>query len=161
MQKVMKLFPELFRMWITKHVSHFNGTNRMLSQYPATETCSKVQNRCPNCGCFGKSMAHITWYRDKGRTVVFLDSVENLQLWLEEQQTNPEVTHLFRSYLLAYSTRTMKSLLPSGTRYLVLASEYHDQFGWDYFLEGRICTLWVETRSRDLADCHLDRNTDH
>ncbi len=71
------------------------------------------------------------------------------------------MTYLFRSYLLAHSTKTMKSLLHPGTSYLVLASEYHDRLGWDNFVEGRICTLWVETRSCDIADCHLERNTNH
>jgi hypothetical protein len=28
MEHVMKLFPEMFRVWVTKHVSHFQGTNR-------------------------------------------------------------------------------------------------------------------------------------
>ncbi len=69
--------------------------------------------------------------------------------------------HLFRSYLLARGTRTMKSLLHSGTRYLVLAPEYHDRLEWDNFVEGRICTLWVETKSRDLTDHHPERNADH
>jgi hypothetical protein len=49
MDKVMRSFPEMFRVRITKHVSHFNGTNRMLSRFPASKTREKVQNRCPNC----------------------------------------------------------------------------------------------------------------
>jgi hypothetical protein len=27
MECVLKLFPEMFRLWLTKHVSHFQGTN--------------------------------------------------------------------------------------------------------------------------------------
>ncbi len=27
MERIMKLFPEMFRVWVTKHVSHFQGTN--------------------------------------------------------------------------------------------------------------------------------------
>jgi hypothetical protein len=26
MERVLKLFPEMFRVWATKHVSHFQGT---------------------------------------------------------------------------------------------------------------------------------------
>ena len=66
MDKVMRGFPEPFRVWITKHVSHFNGTNRMLSWFPATETCAKVANKCPNCGCTDESTAHITRCCDEG-----------------------------------------------------------------------------------------------
>jgi hypothetical protein len=27
MERVLKSFPEMFRVWVTKHVSHFQGTN--------------------------------------------------------------------------------------------------------------------------------------
>jgi hypothetical protein len=37
----------MFRTWITKLVSHFNGTNR--------ETTVKNKNVCPNCNCVDKS----------------------------------------------------------------------------------------------------------
>ena len=75
MDKVMRGFPEVFRVWITKHVSHFNGTNRMLSWFPATETRAKVKNTCPNCRCFDESTAHITQCCNEGQTMVFDESV--------------------------------------------------------------------------------------
>ena len=60
MQKVMQSFPAMFRVWVTKHISHFNGTNRMLSRFPGTATRPKVHNRCPNCKRFDESTSHIT-----------------------------------------------------------------------------------------------------
>jgi hypothetical protein len=27
MESILKLFPEMFRVWVTKHNSHFQGTN--------------------------------------------------------------------------------------------------------------------------------------
>ncbi len=111
MDKVMRGFPEPFRVWITKHVSHFNGTNRMLSRFPATETHAKVANKCPNCGCTDKSTAHITRCRDKGQMQSFSESTTSLMQWLGDQQMDPEVVHLFRRYLSSRGTRTMASLL--------------------------------------------------
>ncbi len=75
MDKVMQGFPEVFPVWITKHVSHFNGLNRMLSWFPATETRAKVKNTCPNCRCFDESTALITQCCDEGQTMVFDESV--------------------------------------------------------------------------------------
>jgi hypothetical protein len=46
MESVLKLFPEIFRVWVTKHVSHFQGTNRQLSRIDKS-----VQNVCPSCKC--------------------------------------------------------------------------------------------------------------
>jgi hypothetical protein len=54
-----------------------------------------------------------------------------------------EVVHFINAYLLGRSTRTMKSILRPGT-HLGLVAEYHNCLGWDNFLEGRICALWVE-----------------
>ena len=96
MDNLMWGFPETFRVWITKHVSHFNGTNRMLSRFPATETRAKVVNKCPNCGCADESTAHITRFRDEGRTLIFSESITSLTQWLGDQHTDPEVVHLFR-----------------------------------------------------------------
>ena len=36
MEKVMKSFPEMFRVWVTKQVSHFNETNHQLAQIDCT-----------------------------------------------------------------------------------------------------------------------------
>jgi hypothetical protein len=159
MQKVMQSFPEMFRVWVTKHISHFNGTNRMLSRFPGTATCPKVHNRCPNCKRFDESTSHITRCRDQGRSDIFRSSVEALREWLRDQQTDPEVTRLISTYLLARGTRTMKSLLRPNSR-MTLASEYHDRLGWDNFIEGRICALWVELRSRDLAQRRIEKSAD-
>jgi hypothetical protein len=61
---------------------------------------------------------------------------------------------------IGFGTRTMKSILcPSS--WLGLVAEYHDHLGWDDFLEGRICTLWVELQSQDLQEWQLECNTDY
>jgi hypothetical protein len=79
MQNAMQSFPEPFQVWVTKHISHFNGTNRMLSRFPGIATHPKVQNRCPNCKRFDESTSHITRCRDQGRTKIFQSSVEALR----------------------------------------------------------------------------------
>ena len=111
MDKVMRWFPETFWVWVTKHVSNFNGTNRMLSRFPATETHAKVVNKCPNCGCADESTAHITRCCNEGQTLIFSESITSLMQWLGDQQTDLEVVHLFRQYLSSRGTHTMASLL--------------------------------------------------
>ena len=73
MEQVMKSFPEMFWVWGTKHVSHFQGTNRQLSRIDR-----KILNVCPSCGCQDEATSHITRCRDKGRTRVFTESVQDL-----------------------------------------------------------------------------------
>jgi len=83
MEQVTKSFPEMFRVWATKQVSHFQGTNRQLSRIDR-----RILNVCPSCGCPDEATSHITCCRDSGRTRVFTESVLDLDQWMRDQQTS-------------------------------------------------------------------------
>ena len=55
MDRVMQSFPEMFRVFITKQVSHFCATNRMLSLIDG-----KTKKQCPSCRCPNDTTTHIT-----------------------------------------------------------------------------------------------------
>jgi hypothetical protein len=160
MEKVMKSFPEMFHVWNAKHISHFNGTNQMLLRFPKTATREAGKNRCPSCGCFDKSTKHITRCRHSGWSAVFAKSVESLNQWMRNQETNLEVVYLFHTYLLGRGTRTSTSILRLGSR-LQLVAQHHDRLGWDNFLKGRMCVLWVELRAWDLKEHKLELSADY
>ncbi len=73
MERVMKLFPEMFRIWVTKHVSHFHGTHQQLSHIDES-----VLNVCPSCNCHDEPASHITWCHNPGQTHILKDSMEQL-----------------------------------------------------------------------------------
>ncbi len=73
MECVLKSFPEMFRVCVTKHVSHFQGTNRQLSCIDKL-----VLNACPSCKCHDKSASHITCCRNPGRARTLKDLVGQL-----------------------------------------------------------------------------------
>ncbi len=52
--------------------------------------------------------------------------------------------------------QTITSFLCPGLHLHLTVAEYHDRFGWDNFLEGRICALWLELRAQDLAERNLE-----
>ncbi len=137
LERVMKLFPEMFHVWVTKHVSHFQGTNQQLSHIDKS-----VLNVCPSYKCHVKSTSHITWCYDPGRARTLKDLVEQLVQWLYDQQMDSKVVHLFKQYLLVGGTCTLTLLLKPNSRSGVEA-HYHDRLGWDCFLEGQLCALWV------------------
>lgn len=87
----MKGFPKIFRIWVTKQVSHFCGTNRQLSRLK-----TGVANVCPSCGHRDESTRHITRCRDEGRTAMFSKSTQEITSWLETQRTDPALVALFR-----------------------------------------------------------------
>jgi hypothetical protein len=125
MERVMKLFLEMFRIWITKHVSHFQGTNQQLSCIDKS-----VLNVCPSCNCHDKSTSHITWCRDPGQTRILKDLVEQLVQWLHDQQTDGKVVQLFKRYLLVGGIRTLTLLLKPDSR-LGREVRFHNPLGWD------------------------------
>jgi hypothetical protein len=53
----------------------------------------------------------------------------------------------------------MMSLLRSGSK-LGVEAKYHDRLGWDSFLEGRVCALWVECRSAQIRSEKQIRSAD-
>jgi hypothetical protein len=77
MERVLKLLQEMFCIWVTKHVSHFQGTTQQLSRID-----KPVLNVCPSCKCHDESTSHITWCRNPGRACILKDSVEQLVRWL-------------------------------------------------------------------------------
>ena len=58
----MASYPQMFRVFVTKHVSHSQGTNRQLLQ----DITQEVDNICPCCGCKDESTGHITRCKEDG-----------------------------------------------------------------------------------------------
>eukprot|EP00984_Skeletonema_dohrnii_P025421 scaffold14581_cov86-Skeletonema_dohrnii-CCMP3373.AAC.2 len=65
----------MFRVWVTKHVSHFCGTNRQLSRNDPT-----VSNTCPSCGCINEDTSHVVRCPSPGRTTFYNEPDEDLSL---------------------------------------------------------------------------------
>jgi hypothetical protein len=131
MECIIRLFLEMFWVWVTKHVSHFQGTNQQLSHIDKL-----VLNVRPSCGCHDKSTSHITWCRNPGRTHLLKDSVEQLVQWLYDQQTDGKVINLFKEYLLA-GGRTLTLMLKPGSK-LGVEAQFHNQLGWGLSTEHGI-----------------------
>ena len=112
----MKEFPEMFRVWVTKQVSHFCGTNRQLSRIDST-----IENVCPSCGGKNETTSHITRCSEEGRTMMFKKSVAEIVAWLEQKKTDESLTNLIEQYLLGRGKRSMRSVVGADRRFLTLA----------------------------------------
>jgi hypothetical protein len=124
----------MFRTWITKQVAvaHFNGTNRQLSWWDKL-----VKNVCPNCQQAGESTSHIKRCTAIGHQTIFKESVGELRIWLQKEQTDQVVTKLICKYLEGHGETTMESLLVCKDSKYAMVVWIHDKLGWDNFLEGR------------------------
>ena len=61
--KVLQSVPEMYSVWLIKHVSGFCGTNHMLNTM-----YGDVVDQCPNCGLHPEHAVHMPYCRDPGRT---------------------------------------------------------------------------------------------
>jgi hypothetical protein len=66
------------------------------------------------------------------------------------------VVQLFKRYLNAGGTRTLTLLLQPNSR-LGVEARFHDCLGWDCFLEGQLCALWVEHRAQHIQWANITR----
>jgi hypothetical protein len=42
-----------------------------------------------------------------------------------------------------------------------MAARFHDRLGWDNFVEGRICALWVEMQAQEIHSWGMTRGADY
>ena len=145
MPKAVKEFPVMFKTWITKHVSHFCGTNRHLSRLDPS-----VQNICPSCGQPNESPSHITRCPDPGRVACLKTNVDRLCEWMDENETDPYLQEIIEKYLLGHGVLQMCDIIVASPTYIDFA-EIHDTLGWDNFLEGRISERLVELQTSYLS----------
>jgi hypothetical protein len=155
MAQVIKSFPIMFRTWVTKQVSHFNGTNRQISRWDKS-----VINICPNCNRRDESTEHINRCPDQGRKDIMEESVKELRKWMRNEQTDPELIKLICSYINGHGTVKMQSLLNSPRSKYKNAAILHDLLGWSNFMEGRIGNIWVHMRKEDIRSRKLLRGGD-
>ena len=127
MERVTRSFKEMFRVWVTKHVSSFQETNSQLSRIS-----NLMKNICPSCGCQDKATSHITQCRDQGWSHIYTDLLNQLVQWLGDQQTDSKVIHLFKRYLLAQGSRTRMLLLQPGSQLGVKTKVHNTQLVLHY-----------------------------
>ena len=94
--RAMLRYPQMFRAWVTKHVSGSCGTNMQLSR-----TNHTITNQCPCCNHPDESTVHITRCLDEGRHTMFRQSLEILLNWMDTSGADPDLRECLEQYLLS------------------------------------------------------------
>ena len=95
MEAAMHDFPKMFRVFTTKQVSKFCGTNRQLSRIDPS-----IKNVCPSCGAENESSKHITRCKDPGRLAMLGLSVDDITSWMAKTRMEVPFTATVRTYHL-------------------------------------------------------------
>jgi hypothetical protein len=143
--RVMHAFPQMYRVWITKHVSGFCGTNKQLSRMD-----SSVTNKCMCCGRRDEDKRHISRCPDPGRSTLFAQTVNDLIKWMGNSNSDIELTLAIQTYLHQRGRKSMKRICATMPRLQIMACDF-DRLGWDNFTEGRICNSLFQVQQAWLA----------
>ena len=84
--------PRMFNLWYAKQCSGYCGTGQMIPRYD-----KMASDKCPNCGCF-ETADHLNRCKNRIRRGLLLDSVNDLQEWMERHTTHPGIQTWLPSY---------------------------------------------------------------
>ncbi len=123
-----------YKIWRSKQTSGFCGTRVQVGLYSREEY---PDERCPNCGA-RETDAHLMRCPDKDRTRLLVNTVEDLEKWMEtDGKTDPENIYWVPKYLLMRDDKPFSQLGYMSEKMCVLA-ESQDKIGWQNFTEGYI-----------------------
>jgi ribonuclease HI len=124
--------------WINKHSTGICGTNDNLLLWK-----QRNDNFCPRCGS-PETASHVWQCQGKGADKLWTQSLQDLDKWLHDHNTAPELHTALLSNLRYWITATPH---PHPRSYLETTQ---DLIGWDYVLEGVFTLDWAR-----LQQCHL------
>jgi hypothetical protein len=153
LRKTLLALPRLFQLWAAKHVNKIAGTMSFLSHQDGR--C----DLCPSCGTHKETCQHIARCPEVGRVAAFAQATNNLELWLRDNKTHPDVQAL----LLEYTRRQGKATCLECANDLELPplmqdlARSQDIIGWDLFMMGMVSKKTAEVQSAHFLQYHHSR----
>ncbi len=132
--RTMQSLPKMYQVWITKHVSGFCGTNKLLSRI-----LPNTSNRCQCCGTPDETPSHITRCSNPGRVQMFDATVTSLIHWMTATTGHPLLIQAIQIYLTNRGKLRMMQICADSPTLQSFATD-HDKLGWENFMTGRICS---------------------
>ena len=146
-------FPEMFRIWASKHMSRFCGVGRM------QQICGFWDNsQCPRCKQDNETTTHVLICPDNAADLEWRCRVANLGIWLLEVDTHPAIKKCIMESLSSRSTTTLFS--PHATQVCLAAAMEQDEIGWQNFVEGKISKSWGNLQWQHYQEQLLVRSGD-
>ncbi len=153
LRKTLLALPQLFKLWAAKHMIRIAGAMSFLSHQDGR--C----NLCPSCGAVIETCQHIARCPEAGRAAAFAQSTSDLEIWLRNSRTHPDMQSLILEYTrgrrqvtcLAYA---ISLELPPFMHELARSQ---DVIGWDHFMMGMLSTHMANVQSAYLLQHHHAR----
>ncbi len=150
LRKTLLTLPRLFQLWAAKHVNRIAGRMSFLSHQDGQ--C----NLCPSCGTCIETCQHIAWCPEAGRALAFIQSTNNLELWLCANSTHPDMQSLLLEYTWGRGTVTCLECAISLELppFMQDMARSQDVIGWDLFMMGMLLKQMVDVQSAYFLQHH-------
>ena len=125
--------PRMFAIWASKQVT---GTFAANDNKP----WDKSNIYCPSCATVPESCEHILRCNNAGRVETLLKSIDLLESWLEEVDTDQRLVECITGFAKGRGGISMTDICRGshmGQRYIAMAEE-QDTIGWRRFMEGMV-----------------------
>ncbi len=119
--------PRMFNLWYAKQCSGYCGTGQMITD----------SDKCPNCGCF-ETADHLNRCKNRIRRGLLLDSVNDLQEWVEGHTTHAGIQTWLPPYILQGSTLFVDMVHSQGwkmSQEMRRVGNSLDRIGWRNVLQ--------------------------
>jgi hypothetical protein len=141
--------PRMFQIWATKQVMEIAGTNEMQSKYKPGH-----DKMCPSCSCRIETCGHVLFCQEEGRVDILEKSIDLLDDWLIDQNTNESLRFCIIDYARGRGGLSMREAVAGvgkATEFRRMADS-QDKIGWRRFMEGMI--------SKEILNLHYSTTCD-
>jgi hypothetical protein len=140
MERATDLFPPLYRLWVSKHVSGFFGIGTMMRNWDFWD-----HSRCPCCQHVREDKLHLMTCPHEDCAETWHQSLLGLESWMMDNDTDPDIRE---SILLTLDTRDPTSSFTTFSNPRTLgAAQAQDRIGWLHTTEGKISSHWAKLQA--------------
>jgi hypothetical protein len=128
-----KEVPRMFQIWASKQVMDTAATYLNL-----TRRKQRTDPKCPSCGVYDETCAHVLSCPDAGRVEALHMTVDLLRDWMKWRPTDPDLASALLQYAHGRGHLTMTEICSHmQVQYRIMAHS-QDRIGWRRFMEGMV-----------------------
>jgi hypothetical protein len=140
MEMATDIFPPLYRLWVSKHVSSFFGHGVMMRHWKFWD-----HSRCPCCNFIQEDKLHLLTCPHQDCFDTWQDSLLGLEAWMTEMDTDPAIMECI---LLSLETHDpTQSFAAFGNPRTLQAAQAQDQIRWLHTMEGKLSAKWQQVHA--------------
>lgn len=143
----LELVPRMFQIWACKQVMDIAPTFKNLSKYTAQERW------CPSCCSKVEDCAHILECDEEGRVEALMLTIDMLELWLQQESTDPGLADCIVRYARGRGGVTMEEICSGKDDKYYHFAVSQDKIGWRRFMEGMISKECTELQLQWMRYC--------